>query len=233
MNDDEDKFDKRLTSALLRTAELDYCAGLPPVEELDRLVIPSKGFRRRMAKMLKNPIVYIRNQKRPPYLRALRAAAMIVLVLSVLLGAAMLNPTARAYIIRVVRTVFSGYNTYTYSEKTGKSIRTDWEFGYIPEGFELVVQDITVDRSYYEYENVDKAYFIILIGGDSGTIYLDNEHTDFYQLEIQGETADIYKALDGYKMNSIVWYREAHDVIILIVGMLDINECIYIAENIK
>lgn len=228
----DNDFDKLLTSALLEAAEIDYCGDIPSDEELDALITPSKRFERRMQKLIKNPKAYARNLKRPIYIKALRTAAMILLAISITFGAAMLNPTARAWVERVVATWFDDRTEYKITEESGAHVPSDWVFGYIPEGFEREfehINELTFNVEYYNSDGVNVGISINRVAN----VNIDNEHSEYYRIEIRGEPVDIYQTNTPDYPSHLIWYWSGEDVIVNISGYVGVEELIKIAENIE
>jgi hypothetical protein len=225
------EFDKLLTSALLKAAELDYFSDMPSDEELD--IQPSKRFQRKMARMMKNPAAYTRNAVRPVYMRALRTAAMFALVFSVLFGALMLHPVARANIINLISTWLPDRVVYHQPEKTGKKVPSDWTIDYIPEGFELFeLQDHDQVHNSVYFDEGNRMINISIIG-DSGTFHVDNERHVAYHILINGEPADVLESTDSQYASHIIWHHESSGMTFYVGGEIEIGELIKIAKSIK
>ena len=229
MEIDDAKFDNLMTIALYRAAELDY-ADTPSDEALEQTVQPSPRFLRRMNALLGNPHRYIRSQRRPAYIKAMRIAAAVVISFAVLLGASMaVSPTVRAGVFSFVRSWFEDRTAYTSTN--GKELGK-WEFGYIPEGFELVLSDERGMSSTYIYENSDSVIIMIEIAA-GGKKSIDNEHAEIYQIKINGRDADVYESNDPGSPNGIVLLDDVSGNIISVISHADLNETMRIAENIR
>jgi hypothetical protein len=226
MRTDETNFDKLLTSALCRAAELDY-EDMPGDDELDIMVQPSQRFQRKMKNLLRNPRRHIRNQRRPIYLKVLRNAAAVFLAVMVLLGAAMaVSPTVRAAVVDFVRIWLSDRTRY---ETPYRDLDCEWTFGYIPEGFELVEKHINELTHFYVYEKSDST--LLFISVSSGAQVVDNEHSDFHHTTINGNPSDIYVTNDPLYPSIVVMYDKTNGVFITFISEIEISEIIKIAEN--
>ena len=228
MNTEGADFDIKLTAALYRAAELDYV--MPPDDTLTRIIQPSQRFRRKINTLLRRASISPkRNQRKPIYLRALRTAAAILLVLTMMLGVAMtVSPTVRAVVIDFVRSWFSDRTLYQTSDGP---IGDGWTIGYIPKGFELVGEihhDIQLTHI-YENETAE----VIFIDISTGQGIVDNEHSVFSQVIINGHKADVYEGISQDDNNIIVMYDDTAGVIITLSSVFDINELIKIVENIS
>jgi hypothetical protein len=228
MRIDDASFDKLLTVALYRAAELDY-GDIPSDDELDSTIQPSLRFQRKMRNLLRNPNRHIRNQRRPIYMRVMRNAAAVFIVFTVLLGAAMAaSPTVRAAVVSFVRTWFEDRTEYQSPER---GLSREWTFCYIPSGFELIEEFKNELQQLYVYQNVDSTTLSITI--TSGKLAVDNEHSDFYHVVIDGNTVDVYESNNKEYPSIIVVYNEAYRVFITLVSEIEINELIKVTENIE
>jgi len=221
-------FDKLLTAALYRAAELDYGDAMSD-EEIDLAVQPSQRFQRKMRTLLRNPIRYKRNQHRPLYMKAMRSAAAVFIAVTILFGAAMAaSPTVRAAVVSFVRTWLEDRTTYQVPDR---DIHGDWTVGYIPEGFLLIDEEDAETHVLLVYQNNDSVSISIIIS--SGKKVVDNEHSVFYETTINGNAADIYESNDPLYPNMVVIHFETFGVIISLVSDIDVSELIRIAENIR
>ena len=225
---DEARFERLLTAALQRAAELDI-EEMPSDEELDKIIQPSPRFERRMRALLRNPRRYVKNQKRPVYLRILRHVAAVVVAVTTLFGATMvISPQARATVIDFAR---SWYDDRTVYQVPNVGIVGEWTFDYIPEGFTLLREmknELQISRV---YQNETDELIRITISAGQGVV--DNEHSDFYQTIIDGRSADVYVSNTfGYE-NIIVLHDEPASVFIIIISSLEIEEMLEIAKAVN
>ncbi|MDR0916098.1 MAG: DUF4367 domain-containing protein [Oscillospiraceae bacterium] len=219
-------FEERLTNALLRAAELDY---FPKADEIQNAT-PSARHERQIRAMLRNPNAYAARLRRPLYKKILRTAAIIIVALSLALGAAMTVPQVRAAVVNFVRSWFADHTEY----KTGTQTESDvsgWGFGYIPDGYELTNERVGEQTALYVYENSDDL-IVITISGNTGKLLVDNEYYEYYTTQIGGAAADVYVSNEAGYTSSVVLYRERENVLIVIDAELDVSELVKIAENI-
>lgn len=223
----DEEFEKLLIAALYKASEIDY-EGEPSDDELDQIVQPSPRFRRKMKSLLRNPDKYIRNQRKPIYIKVLQNAAVVFIVFTILLGAIIaVSPTVRAGVIDFVRSWFEDRTEYLTPED---ELSYKWSFGYFPEGFELLVeQDYGVSiTSIYKNNN---ALITVIIS--RGKQVLDNEHAIYYQVERNKRTIDIYESTDPLYPNIVVLHDDNTGSVISINSDINLNELIKIAESIK
>lgn len=219
------EFEQLLVTALYIVSERE-CAGTPTDEELEQLIHPSPRSLRRMNSIIRNPKKHIRNYGRPIYIKVLRNVAAVFVVITLLLGAAMaVSPTVRAVVIDFVRSWFEDRTEYWTPENTSSY---EWSFGYVPEGFELTLMNEVESNNFRVYENDSAA--TIYISVSSGTKLIDNEHSTFYETEVNGRTVDVYTSNNPDYQNMIVIHDKNNGVVISIISELQISEILKIAE---
>ena len=225
INDTE--FESLLTAALYRAAEIDS-EKMPSDEVLEHLVQPSLRFRIRMKSLLRNPVRYLRNQRRPAYLRVLQTAASIILVLALLLGSAMaVSPTVRALVVDFVRSWFADRTIY---EAPTKGLDFGLTFGYIPAGFELILHQDDETGSVRVYQNSNAVTINIIIS--HGKQMIDNENSEHYQTFLNGRITDVYRSNDPKYPSAVVIYDNISGVIISITSEISIDELSKIGEGL-
>jgi len=225
---DDAEFEELLTKALYRATALDM-EETPSDAELEHLVQPSLKFQRKMRALLRNPTAYARNKRRPIYVKAMRVAASFMVTLTVLFTITIAaSPTVRATVTNFVRTWFDDRTEYFVPNR---DLHTEWTFGYIPEGFELVEEYDHMLLIQRVYENNDSVKIIVSIS--TGKAFIDNEHSDYYSTRINGNIADIYVSNDIEYPSIIVIFHEQTGMRILLISEIDISELIKVAENIS
>jgi len=229
MDNNDIEFDCLLTAALYRAAELDY-GDIPSDDELDEILHISPQYKSKMNLLLSKRKIASQKQKRPIYIKLMHSAAVILITFSLLLGTLMLvSPTVRAEIINFVRTWLEDRTIYSSPEI---DIEKEWTIGYIPDGFKLVDSvEYDVALMYVYQDDNDTLLFIQI---SSGTIVIDNEHSDFSQATLSnGKPIDIYESNDPIYPSNVVFYDDATGLTIIISSELSVNELIRIMENIS
>ena len=220
-------FERQLKAALIKAAEIDYMSKIPPDDE----IIVSPTLKRKMHRLLRNPSGYIRNRRRPIFMRVLRTAAMVAISLTIAFGALMSVPRVRAVVVEFVRSWFSTHTEYRIVGLPNTEIGA-WKIGYLPNGYEFAADYSNELHIMIEFESaIGEQMFIEIVGGN-GSPHVDNEHSDFYEIELNGNRADIYESNAGDYPSYVLVLDEKHDVIINVTGSVDIAELIKIAESI-
>lgn len=229
MNDVE--FEEMLKRALIKAAELDYMSVIPPEDELD--ITPSPGFQKDMARLLKNPRAYVRKRGSGVYQRVLRTAASVLLVISVLFGLSMLNPSVRAKFSELLKTWFPDHTEYSYEGDTNSVIPKAVKLGYVPEGFELVHEEYDSLSAELVYQSEEGGTLDVGFLGDAGRLHLDNEYHEIYTISVGDSIIDVYESNDARHYNSIVYDDRNNELILVINSSLPIDELMNILENIE
>lgn len=225
------EFDSLLERALIRAAEIDYCESIPSDAELDILVTPSKRFERKMARMLKNPAAYVRNLRRPIYLKILRTAALIILVLSLALGTSMLNPAVRAAFSELMRSWFPTNTQYKLVEDTDAAKPSGVTFGYIPDGFTIVEESLDIFGLTVVFESLSGQRLHFETDNGYGNLHISNEYRTFYETTINGYDVDVYDSSDCKRASMIVCHREGDGIIISLEGLVSADELLKMFEQ--
>ena len=220
-------FERQLKAALIKAAEIDYMSKIPPDDE----IIVSPTLERKMHRLLRNPSGYIRNRRRPIYMRALRTAAMVAISLTIAFGALMSVPRVRAIVVEFVRSWFSTHTEYRIVGLPNTEIGA-WEIGYVPQGYEFANDHSDVLGVFLEFRNAESAPLFIDITGGAGAIYLDNEHAEFYEIDINGNSTDVYESNTVGHPSHIVVYDAKENIVITVSGEAIIEELIKTAKNV-
>lgn len=220
-----------MIALVVAEAEAREMAAMPSLQQMNEAFQPSGQFRQRMDRLLRR----VRGKRR--LRRWARAARRIALCAAVLLSvlSCMLLPV-KAVREAVVTTVLDWQDqfvnvTFNAQGVDSPNLPDTVGLGYILEGFSLQ-EPVQLSKNWYEaiYESRD-AFFHVLIMRIEGRpqIAIDNERTDFYQ--IQFDSHDAIWATSDKKSNTLVW--DEGGFVYEIGGTIDLREMIQIAENIQ
>lgn len=220
-------FDALLKRALEESlrGELHLLAGGgPDVSALDR----------RMEKLLRDPHAYVRKVRRPWYIKALRAAAMFLLVCSVLVGLSALHPQVRAKYSDLIKTLFPGHNAYNIESDIRPEFPEKVKLGYIPEGYELETETNDSFGIFLSYIDDSDGYFSVSLDNRDASVHADSEHFENYSTAINGRIVDLYESTEPLLYaNRLIAYDDSNEFVITIEGFIPTSELIEIFENIK
>lgn len=168
--------------------------------------------------------------KRPAYLRRIAAAVLAVLALG---GITLTNPSARAYLEKLIKTWFPDHVQYELTEEAESRTPDSFEIGYIPDGYQLVKKSYMDDiYCYYSYKNENDTMLAIDISSQESIMHLDNEHYKYTQTIKDEKSIDVYEAIESDYPNIVVSYFEDDNIIICISGYFSITELQEILDEI-
>lgn len=227
----DENFDSLLTEAIYKAAELDY-GNIPTNNESEQTDKPSLQFQHKMKLLLRYNSKGTRSKRRSTIARFIQSAAAVLIICTILLGALMIvSPTVRATVIDFVRSWFEDRTEYKTPD-SNNNFEKEWNFEYIPNGFELIEASETEFQLFYIFQNSDNS--LIMISISDGRQVIDNEHSELSHATLKnGNSADIYTSIDSMYPNNIVVFDETSRLIITITSELSIDELIMIAEHIK
>lgn len=222
----EEELDGFLRAALL-------CANTPAVMNLGEEVADfSPAFERKMHRLLADPFRRAGKALRPLWARALGNAAMFLLVVTVSVFAVMANPTARAWVEKVV-TQWSEVATDFIFRGAAQGAET-WGPSYLPDGFEEVERSEWMETRIITYRNkagqtISFEYAPI----EQGTVHsADNEHAEYEQIQINGHTSDLFRSDTIGKPSYLIWTNKEETVWFRLISELAPDELIKIAESV-
>mgnify|MGYP000014186409 FL=1 len=185
------------------------------------------------AALLADPFAWARRRLRPVWLRAVRAAACVVLALAVALGSLMaVSPTVRAAVLRWLREITGNFITYSSVEQGDTARYSTRRLTWLPEGWAL--QDI--GRNTWEYRRMDNGGRLILSCHNAQDYQVTTNVDDVADAEdvrtdaqVRGCPADYYLSED-YQV--LVW-EEARYVFLLRGSGLEEDDFFRAAESVE
>lgn len=229
------EFRELVRSALLEATRREYAYIL----EAENLPHPdfSPRYLRERARLLADPFGYARRRARPLWKRAVRTAACILLCAGIAFGGLMaFSPEARAWVAQIVAEWRETHTEYTFTgaPEPGADVGV-WRPGYVPEGFEEI-ERLDLERvGYIVYENADglNIRFTYRLMSSSGSFSNDNEHSDYYQITVGGNPADLYVSTQADKRSYLIWTDEDLGMAYKLSSEVDYKELITMAESVK
>lgn len=187
----------------------------------------------------KMELLFRQGKPRHPRKKLLLRIAAVFLALLIGVGALFaFSPEVRATVTRWVREVYENSILYRFLEEKESSIISDYEVGWLPEGYEEsdVYKDDDLISALYKNET-GESIIINLYAMQNGEIhemiYKDGTEYTHEKLLISGMPADYYEVTDHSDSNDLVVFYETQNVVLHINGFLDEEAMVYIAENIR
>lgn len=201
--------------------------------EKDIAYTPSLSFVSRMKKLIfrtTHPILYH---------GARSAACLLALILS---GSVLLfgiSSDVRAAVLGWFKQLKGGTH-FEYDFEGDNAVDMSgvrYEPGWVPEGYELVVQEVSESRGTFLYVdsegfNADFSYLFALIEGDQNFLMDGNQpYGEYSVVDVMGYKADYYMSKDAEHTSTLVWIDENH-TLFTVTAMLTKEELIKWAESI-
>ena len=223
--------DNIMRDALLDASEEEFSDIL---DGQDTPVRFSKKYLSRRKRFLNDPVKYISPKNKTWQKHLARAAAVFIVVASLLLSN-LFTGTASASEIQMMTKAYKDHLTYNFSQEyTPQVDMGDWYAAYLPDGFSVYKTEDNGDFCSTHYVNgsslIDFVYF-------HTSAYLNiNLQGGNYMMEtciVNGATAIFHRAEKEGASNVLMWFSESGDMVFLIDAPLPIEEMIKIAENIE
>lgn len=236
MNDIE--FDQVLRAALKDALLEDYQEAIQNADKLD--IHFSKEYIRRREKMLPDPFGYAKKASRGIWQRIAHFAAMFLLAVSVLFGALMTIPEARAAIIEFYQEWREDHMDFHFQGGISAEDRADTlmrnyhlallDSEFLPEGFTDISKQYATEieitdesgqaetilcRDMVVFENEEgELIWANYVSHSNGDIELavNTENVSAYERELDGITYYVFEYLDTDDVHILVWNDDALQV---------------------
>lgn len=229
------EFRELVRSALLEATRREYAYIL----EAENLPHPdfSPRYLRERARLLADPFGYARRRARPLWKKAVRTAACILLCAGIAFGGLMaFSPEARAWVAQIVAEWRETHTEYTFTgaPEPGADVGV-WRPGYVPEGFEevLQIQESNFGHILYENQGGENIRFFYASMEQGINFSMDNEHSKYVQTSVHDCPAELYISNTEGESNHLLWYNENKKTVYQLSSQLDYQELITMAESIK
>lgn len=227
---EQDRDDIRL-DVFLREALLEANRPAALGINMGETIPQSEQFQQRMVRLLRSPF----RQSRPGWARFLQTAACLVLISSILFAGAMTNPTARAWVERIVAEWLTDHTDFHFFGAPGEAAGAVWRPEWVPEGYKGMSAEYLsgVEDVIYTNEMEEEIIFSYMLTEGGNFFSLDNEHSDMEEMSFNGQTAYwIESNADGWP-NYFVWLDQSGDTVFMLMGEVDQDTLLKIAESVK
>lgn len=225
--------DGALRELLLRAnlpEALDLPEGLEPVPD---------ALEERMASFLARPFAAGR-RKKPLWARVLRTAAGLLLVLSLTAGAVLwASPADRVWAAELARMLMVWTDVSAdFLFHGGDAAETDlscWRPTWLPEGYEEISTDDDgpYQKVVYANDADEKIEWVYALPYEGLSISIDNEHSDYSEIEINGCSAQLYVSNTEGWPSFLIWMNEEETVFFMLQGEAPPEDLIRMAESIS
>ena len=227
--------DALLQGFLLDAAAAEFASELTdttPVAVSPRLL-------RQMNAMLNDPNSWAKRQHRSIWSRIARTAAVILLVLSLSLGALMaVSPTVRAAVKNWIIETYEHSVVYRFFDKQADDPLAPlprYEITALPEGYELY-QEIDAVGSYgvrFINENGDYLWFEYQRMTQGAATGISTEDMIVSEVDINGKPGQLFHSLDDDVSSAVVWIDENSNLKFMLDGFFSDLDLLHIAESVS
>lgn len=152
------------------------------------------------------------------------AAVFLVLILAT-------HPQEAAEAARRVMVWMEDFAEFKFQEDSEVSTIPAFTLNYVPEGYELVMEENHEVTGLQLYSNGEDEW-MFWYGPSDASIGLNNEGVDFSIIEIgDGRKAYYFEATDGVSDNSMLWLSKEETIVFTITGLLSKEEIIKICKG--
>lgn len=198
---------------------------IPEKEELEEHYQLSDLFYHNMDKIVE------KQEKKARRRSVRRSFAAAVAVIAVLFSVS--NPQVIAQGAEWMVYWFKDTVSFQFKEETDVNFVPRYEFGYVPEGFEKVMDDYADPGGYILYQGTGELWFDLDYGVIDGALIVDNENKDYVMLTgSHGEKIHYLRAQVPGEDSSMTWVSEDETTKFNLMGNLSEEELIKIQENI-
>ena len=228
----DQEFTKKLTRALEDAAFVEHHD--TPRADSDAL---SPAARRKIRRILRDPLGCARALERPVWLRAARTAAMVTLALLVSLGTIMAVPTTRAYVQRIFTKWENEMFTVSTVGETDKRARHEadhWRLAYIPEGYtESIGKSVLADHLIcYTSPDADPIYFTVRSTSADHELVLSTFRAKPETITLNGHDAYVFEAEKKGFASNLVWFDQKQEYMFHLTGGLPVEELLEMARSL-
>ena len=226
--------DELLRFALLDAAAVEFAAELAdtsPAEASPRLL-------RSMTAMLNDPNGWARRRRRPLWRRLARTVAVILLALSLSLGALMaVSPTVRATVGRWVAEWYETHVLFRFSgEYEGDPLAPmpRYEITAMPEGYEQLrtIEHVGSYGVIYANEKDEWLMFDYQRMTQGSAHGFSTENVIIFEVKVKGCPAQLFRSLDPEVSSGVIWFDENSGLSFYVDGFFDDLELLHIAESV-
>ncbi len=202
--------------------------------DADMQYTPSPSFAKRMKKLIfrmEHPVLYYGMRS---------AACLLALVLSGSILLFGISPDVRAAVLGWFKQLKEGTH-YEYDFEGDNAVDMTgvrYEPGWVPEGFELVAQEVDDYGGMYAYsdgsEYVTQLMYIIASNSGDAKLLMDGNEPNYEceYIKILDYDAEFYISKSDEHTNALIWIDE-NNTLFYFTGKLSKEEMVKVAENVR
>ena len=230
-----EKRNKELFDSLLKAAISDALRdemdALPSNKELNEKFSTSGELDKRIEKLnFKHKI----KSKIGRFVKSNHKTAACLMVIIVLSSVTLLSVEAtRNVILNAFVNQFGKYTQIQYDDSTADGQQMDiFRPAYLPEGYKKISEELYGNSALLVYSDESETEIVLKQRkAEEGTALIDNENTDYTEVDISGNTAYLFKTLKDDNYNVLLW--KSRDVVFELTSKLDSDELIRMGRSMK
>jgi hypothetical protein len=221
----EQLFDAMLRASITDAFERDMNA-LPDYDALYAHQ-PSPALDRRIDRLIKKS--YLRIKAKRFTSRLGKAAAFFCILLTV---ASVILMSVSATRNAIFNAILKWHEQYTEIRFGESSERHFYRPAYLPAGFSEQTFEAGDNYTTIVYKNSNGEKLVLdQQAADTGVNLVDNENTDYSEIQIHGNTGYLFKAKTESDANIVIW--EQNGIVLELISTLESDELLRVAESMK
>lgn len=220
-----------LLKAAISDALKDEMDALPSNKELNEKFQMSEDLDKRIKKLIFEHKIKFKIRYFVKSNRKIAACFMVIIILS---SATLLSVEAtRNVILNTFVNQFGKYTQIQFHDSSAGGQQMDiFRPAYLPEGYNKVSEDLYGNSALLVYSNESDTEIVFKQRkAEEGTALVDNENTNYTEVDISGNTAYLFKAVKDDNYNVLLW--KSHDVVFELTSKVNSDELIRMGKSLK
>lgn len=229
-NRNKELFDSLLKAAI-SDALKDEMDALPSNKELNEEFPTSVEMDKRIEKLISKHKI---KTKIRSFIKSNHKTAACFIVIIVLSSATLLSVEAtRNVILNAFVNQFGNYTQIQYEDSTDDEQQMDiFRPTYLPEGYKKISEELYGNSALLVYSDESDTEIVLKQRkAEEGTALIDNENTNYTEVDISGNTAFLFKTVKDDNYNVLLW--KSRDVVFELTSKINTDELIRMGRSME
>lgn len=229
-NRNKELFDSLLKAAI-SDALKDEMDALPSNKELNEEFPTSVEMDKRIEKLISKHKI---KTKIRSFIKSNYKTAACFIVIIVLSSATLLSVEAtRNVILNAFVNQFGNYTQIQYEDSTDDEQQMDiFRPTYLPEGYKKISEELYGNSALLVYSDESDTEIVLKQRkAEEGTALIDNENTNYTEVDISGNTAFLFKTVKDDNYNVLLW--KSRDVVFELTSKINSDELIRMGRSME
>ncbi|WP_097002932.1 DUF4367 domain-containing protein [Lacrimispora amygdalina] len=229
-NRNKELFDSLLKAAI-SDALKDEMDALPSNKELNEEFPTSVEMDKRIEKLISKHKI---KTKIRSFIKSNYKTAACFIVIIVLSSATLLSVEAtRNVILNAFVNQFGNYTQIQYEDSTDDEQQMDiFRPTYLPEGYKKISEELYGNSALLVYSDESDTEIVLKQRkAEEGTALIDNENTNYTEVDISGNTAFLFKTVKDDNYNVLLW--KSRDVVFELTSKINTDELIRMGRSME